>query len=186
MPLTFVSGIIISPIMMRFILFCCFIFLSCNNQYHESDDKGKSDHSKNAVLQEASSMIALDPRLSATDSLVFVFYKDPLGTDSLRYTRYYRQYSSIDSSLIHSWQSYLHGKTTMYEKVKPCRSEGKIWCFFNGRIFQTIYYAAYNRDCNFLYIIRNGLFYYSDLDSHLASQLNSLKSKAIELPNEGK
>lgn len=172
--------------MMRYILFWCFIILSCNNQDRVNERESKSEHLKEDVMKDPSSMISLDPRLSDADSLVFVFYKDPHGPDSLRYTRYYRQYSSTDSSMISLWQSFLQEKTTRYEKVKPCRSEGKIWCFSNGNIFQTIYYSAFNSDCNFLYIIKNGLFYYTDLDSSLASQLNSLKSKAIELPNEGK
>jgi hypothetical protein len=46
------------------------------------------------------SIAALDSRLANADSVVMLFYKDPHGTDSLRYTRYYTQYNSNDTALL--------------------------------------------------------------------------------------
>ena len=129
---------------------------------------------------EGSSILQLDKRLLAADSLVFVFYKDPHGKDSLRYTRYYTQYSSTNTALIRSVLQALNDSTERLERIKKCHSEGKIWCYRSGNIFQTIYFSAHNKDCSFVYIIKNGQFYYSKLAGNLAVKLAELKGLAKE------
>ena len=134
---------------------------------------------------EGSPIIQLDERLAATDSMVFLFYKDPHGKDSLRYTRYYTQHSSTDTSVIQFVLQGLNDSTERFEKIKKCHSEGKIWCFRKGEIFQTIYFSAHNKDCSFVYIIKNGQFYYSDISKNLSAKLVELKPLALESSNEG-
>jgi len=136
--------------------------------------------SKSNNYSQNLSILELDDRLRAADSLVFVFYKDPQGKDSLRYTRFYKQFASIDSGLIKFVRENLRDSTTRFEKIKNCRSEGKIWCFTKGEIFQTIYFSSFSDNCSFLYIIKNGQFYYSAISSGMSSKLNELKPKAID------
>lgn len=131
------------------------------------------------------SIADLDVRLAGADSLAILFYKDPHGTDSLRYTRYYTQYNSNDTSLVKDLQSNLMESTVKLEKIKNCRSEGKIWVFRKGQIFQTIFFSSKDAECSFLYIIKDGFFYYSAMPYGFAVQLKSLQKKAIELPNQG-
>ena len=108
-------------------------------------------------------ILMLDERLNNVDSLVYVFYKDPLGKDSLRYTRYYTQYSTINTKDISILKAQINQPTERVEKVKKCRSQGKIWCFTKGEIFQTLYFSDFGGDCSFMFFIKNGQFYYCKL-----------------------
>ena len=108
-------------------------------------------------------ILMLDERLNNVDSLVYVFYKDPLGKDSLRYTRYYTQYSTINTKDISILKAQINQPTERFEKVKKCRSQGKIWCFTKAEIFQTLYFSDFGGDCSFMFFIKNGQFYYCKL-----------------------
>lgn len=162
------------------------LFTACNN----GRDQPKKDVTTitTTVAQdpgEGASILQLDERLNSADSLVFVFYKDPHGKDSLRYTRYYREYQSTDSATILGVINNLKDSTQRLEKIKNCHSEGKIWCFAKGNVFQTIYFSAQNKDCSFVYIIKNGQFYYSNISKELVTQLERLKPLAKESSNKG-
>ena len=111
----------------------------------------------------STTILMLDERLNNVDSLVFVFYKDPLGKDSLRYTRYYTQYSTINTKDISILKAQINQSTERFEKVKKCRSLGKVWCFTKGEIFQTLYFSDFGVECSFMYFIKNGQFYYCNL-----------------------
>ena len=108
-------------------------------------------------------ILMLEERLNNVDSLVFVFYKDPLGKDSLRYTRYYTQYSTTDKNGIAVLKTQISQPTESFEKVKKCRSKGKVWCFSKGEIFQTLYFSDFGAECSFMFFIKNGQFYYCKL-----------------------
>ncbi len=160
-----------------------FLLFACNN----GNDKSKPTQvpaREQGKTAELSSIMQMDPRLQGADSLVFVFYKDPHGLDSLRYTRYYREFHTTDPLIIDLLQNNLANSSQRFEKVRPCRSEGKIWCFSKGEIFQTVYFSAQNQSCSFVYIIHHGQFYYSDLDGSLAKKLAELKPDAREPANE--
>lgn len=155
------------------------LFTACNN----GNDQPKKETTAIATTHtsepgEGSAILQLDGRLHDTDSMVFVFYKDPHGKDSLRYTRYYSEYHSTDTAIIQLVKNNLLDSTQRLEKIKKCRSEGKIWCFAKGNVFQTIYFSAHSKDCSFVYIIKNGQFYYSDISNSLVKQLAELKRLA--------
>ena len=163
------------------------MLMSCNNR----DVKSKTpvpttSNSTEPAPGHAASLLELDVRLKEMDSLVIVFYNDPHGSDSLRYSRYYKEYHTTDAALISQVNSSLQAKTERLEKIKDCRNEGKIWCFAKGDIFQTIYFSSHNEACNFVYIISNGQFYYSDLKKSLAQKLSELQPLASEPLNSVK
>jgi len=126
----------------------------------------------------ASTGVELDTRLLAADSLVVVFYKDPYGEDSLRYTRYYTTLATTDTNNVALLLQNLSKPFAKFEKVKSCRSEGKVWCYSKGRIFQTVSFSTRCNDCCFVYFIKDGYFFYTPLDSALAERLSVLKSLA--------
>lgn len=161
--------------------------MACNSSSDVKRKTGSLAPSSDSVTEpgEAASILDLDERLNEMDSIVFVFYKDPHGSDSLRYTRYYREFHTTDSGLIGMVANNLKSETERLEKIKPCRSEGKIWCFSKGNIFQTIYFSAHKSTCSVVYIIKNGQFYYSALDSALALGISELKPQAREPVNAG-
>lgn len=144
-----------------------FTCISCN-------DPGNKKSEANSFLR-ATNGIELDARLNTADSLVFVFYKNPFTSDSLRYTRYYTQYATTDTTNISLLLQNLKAPFTKLEKVKNCRSEGKVWCYAKGRIFQTIYFSTRCDNCCFIYIIRDGFFFYMNLDKSLTNRLTELK-----------
>jgi len=149
-------------------------FVACNAP-------AKKELSADSFLT-ATNGIELDNRLLAADSLVFVFYKDPYGDDSLRYTRFYTQLSTTDTTDISLLLQNLKQPFTKFENVKMCRSEGKIWCYAKGKVFQTIPFSTRCNDCCFIYLIKDGYFFYIKLDTALSERLSILKplSKSIE------
>jgi len=122
--------------------------------------------------------VDVDARFEQADSTVFVFYDDPFTQDSLRYTRYYKQYESTASSYIKPMQAALQLPFTRLEKVKPCRSEGKLWVFAKGKVFQTVYFAFTKSGCAFIYFIKDGFFYYMDIQQPFINTLLSAKTLA--------
>lgn len=94
-----------------------------------------SNEQKTAGLPDATA-IDLDPRLKDADSLVVVFYKDPYGADSLRYTRFYTQASVTDTKGLAMLQKEARKIFNGQEKRRSCRSEGKVWCFAKGKSFR--------------------------------------------------
>ena len=145
-------------------------------------DKAEETSKRQASLQSG---FILDPRLQQTDSLVISFYKDPYGEDSLRYTRYYTQVSVTDPAGIKALKGQLKEIFLKQEHRDKCRSEGKIWCFSNGRIFQTLYFSTRCNECCFLYLIKDGNFYYSPLPAQFSAWLagQKLLSKEPEIKN---
>jgi len=123
----------------------------------------------------ATTAVELDARFLAADSLVVVFYKDPYGADSLRYTRYYTKLSTIDTNNVALLLQNLSKPFAKFEKVKNCRSEGKVWCYSKGRIFQTVSFSTRCTDCCFVYFIKDGYFFYTPLDTALSKKLAVLK-----------
>lgn len=133
----------------------------------------------------ASTAIELDTRLKDADSLVVVFYKDPYGEDSLRYTRYYTQVSITNDQGLATLQKDLEQTFSGQEKKRNCRSEGKIWCFVKGKVFQTIYFSTRCDDCCYLYLIKDGNFYYSPITADMTAWLAGLKPLSTEPANGG-
>lgn len=155
--------------------FCTVLLFACSDNQQRKESPQREVSMNDTAVSGDLSIIQLDENLKQADSLVIVYYKDPHGTDSLRYTRYYTQYAVTDTTFIHLVKEQLTAKTEKLDKIKACRSEGKIWCFSAGDIFQTIYFSALNEECNFLYIIKNGQFYYSSLNPDFSRKLYSFK-----------
>jgi hypothetical protein len=157
------------------ILITAFLFSCKDNDTTKQEQKGSV----------SSTAIDLDERFKTADSLVVVFYKDPYGEDSLRYTRYYTQAFVTDTKAISVLQKELAQTFGKQEKRNSCRGEGKIWCFTKGKIFQTLYFSTRCDDCCYLYLIKDGNFYYSRISSSMISWLAGLKPLSAEPENAG-
>lgn len=144
----------------------------------------KTAKKKEPTIPETKTGILLDERLSMADSLVVVFYKDPYGQDSLRYTRYYTQSSVIDSLSLTQLNLQTKELFTASEK-RSCRNEGKVWCFTKGKIFQTLYFSTQCNFCCYVYLIKDGIFFYSRILPSFADWLRVQKGRSIELKNDG-
>jgi len=173
-----------------FLLIACTSLLSCHQPGAEKNQPTGNDGERQAPVDPVDDyhgqpIAVLDPRVSGTDSAVFVFYTDPYMKDSLRYTRYYSSYGSRDQKHLSILLKALQDDTERMPKTKPCRSEGKIWCFREGEVIQTIYFSTRQPGCHHIYFIKNGLFYYSSMPADLETLLGSLKKEAVEEPNRG-
>lgn len=167
-------------IMKKYFLVCCLIFtlLSCNDAQQQRPIKEADLPAKTPGILNGTTILDQDQRLSRADSLVFVFYKDPHGADSLRYTRYYTQRGVTDTAVLGFFKAQLNDSTERVEKVRHCRSEGKVWCFERGDIFQTVYFSTSAAPCSFIYIIKDGQFYYSKMTPTLSKKLSDIKRTA--------
>ena len=126
------------------------------------------------------SMAELDKRLVNTDSAVFVFFTDPFTKDSLQYTRFYKQYATVATADIQSMLTAMNGSFTKEEQPRPCRNEGKAWIFSKNKIFQTIYFGWSKNNCSFIYLIKDGFFYYTEMKAPFSSTLTNYREKATE------
>lgn len=159
--------------------FIIFIQTACSTEERSRPQTAAISDTVKAIKSD-SSILWLDPRINSADSLSINFYKDPFGRDSLRYTRYYTIYNTVDTSFISLVKNNLSNMVRGQEWVRPCRSEGKIFLYKNGSVFQTVYFSNAGGHCSFLYIIRDGHFYYSEIDPAFYKSLMQLKSKSYE------
>jgi len=143
----------------------------CANSSSETKKEGTS------TLQTG---FELDARFHVTDSLVVVFYKDPYGADSLRYTRYYTQLDTRDVNDVQVFQQQVKTSFKKEEIRKHCRGEGKIWCYSQGRVFQTLYFSTRCPDCCYVMLIREGNFYYGAISDDFDNWLKQLKPRSID------
>ncbi len=165
----------------RLFLLALLFITACVQQTPSTDSKNTVSASAEDNYNANTTILMLDERLNKIDSLVFVHYKDPLGKDSLRYTRFYTQYSTTEAKEISILMSQITQPTERLEKVKKCRSEGKIWCFTKGEIFQTLYFSDFGGECSFLFFIKNGLFYYCKLQSNFKQIIKNTKALSKEI-----
>jgi hypothetical protein len=141
---------------------------------------GHSERKSNTATQASPALLyQLDERLAGTDSIVFVFFDDPFTKDSLQYTRYYTQFATTDTGYIQHLQQSLQQPFTKLEKTKPCRNEAKAWLYANGKIFQTLYFAWTKQGCDYIYIIKDGYFYYSAIARPFVNMLLQIKGNAL-------
>ena len=160
-----------------------YIIIVASSACKDTNTPRKPDNEINRPASQTLTAYTLDERLKEMDSLVLVFYKDPYGKDSLRYTRYYTQISltgNFDTLRTQLTSTYLQ------QDLRNCRSEGKIWCFSKGKIFQTIYFSTKCEACCFTYLIRDGNFYYAALSNGFTDWLAANRSRSVELPNNAK
>jgi hypothetical protein len=164
-----------SEIFSFIVLITAITAVGCNNNKVEVKEK------QPALVE---STFDIDERLKGADSLVVVFYKDPYGTDSVRYTRFYTQISVVEASSLELLQQQLAEKVIKEEQYRKCRGEGKIWCFSNGKIFQTLYFSTRCDKCCHVFIIRDGFYYYSSISPTFVKWLTSIKPLTKEPANE--
>jgi hypothetical protein len=123
-------------------------------------------------------LFQVDSLLPRVDSMVFVYFDDPFGKDSLRYTRFYTQFSWMGMDSTSGYIQPMNESVKAVESKRNCRIEGKIWCYSAGKMVQTIYWASQPTGCRFQYLIRDGLFYYVSLTDQQFNWLNQFRTRA--------
>lgn len=118
--------------------------------------------------------------LHQADSLQILFFTDPFGKDSLRYTRFFKHYNTSAAAVVQPILKNLDQLFILRTEVMKCRSEGKIFLFKGTQELKTVYFNTQaNGDCAYMYFIKDGGFYYFPIQPETAALLQSLKTKAI-------
>ena len=161
--------------MMKYLLFaiCTSVLISCGDKQQKPVDANE------AYFESIKDMtgIEFDQRLMDNDSAQFILYDNPDG-DQKRYTRFYKAYGAKDTLMLRILSDGCNKKFIRLEQLKPCRSEGKVHLFENGNPKQTLYFSNRGDSCNHLYFIKDGWFYYMDMDSTTAGLINQIRPLA--------
>lgn len=164
------------PSIRSYILVFVFVMLtSCLNRETKSTTVLLDTPSQETVSPTAPGII---PDPGKVKELEIIFYNKPF-TDSIRYTRFYRFTTTSDSSVVGSLDRALH---THYEKLgqtKKCTSEGKIIMNLGAEEFRVAYFSRMNTDCFYVYLIKNGEFYYFTMTTELTKHLDRLERSAV-------
>lgn len=169
------------------------IITGCNGG--GADKAAGSDASTDSTLrnhQAPATQTAIEiAGLRGADSVQILFFTDPYGKDSLRYTRFFKHYNSGDTTIVNPLLQNLDKLFVLRNEVMNCRSEGKMFFFKGEQELKTVYFntgsktsannasvSNKNENCAFLYFIKDGGFYYVPVDSEIAALLNKLKPMA--------
>ena len=130
--------------------------------------------------------------LHQADSVQILFFTDPFGKDSLRYTRFFKHYNTSAAEVVQPILKNLDQLFLLRTEVMKCRSEGKIFFFKGTQELKTVYFNTQgasknpgettqaNGNCAYMYFIKDGGFYYFPIQPETAALLQSLKPKAIK------
>lgn len=155
----------------------------------ESVDGPEPDGAAGAIKTNTGLDIA---GLHQADSVQILFFTDPFGKDSLRYTRFYKHYNTSAKEVVQPILKNLDQLFLLRTEVMKCRSEGKIFFFKGTQELKTVYFNTQgasknsgettqaNGNCAYMYFIKDGGFYYFPIQPETAALLQSLKPKAIK------
>ena len=119
--------------------------------------------------------------LHQADSVQILFFTDPFGKDSLRYTRFFKHYNTSAAAVVQPILKNLDQLFILRTEVMKCRSEGKIFFFKGTQELKTVYFNTQaNGDCAYMYFIKDGGFYYFQVQPETAALLRKIKPQAVQ------
>ena len=145
-------------------------FTACNSEH------------KAGLSDSQSIPVSLSPETTKviSDSVEVLYYRKPF-TDKERYTRFFSSLVTKDTGFIQSLKSILLLPGVKEDSLRACMSEGKINIPLKGDAYQVVYFSREAMPCNYLYVIRDGQFYYYLLDEPVLQKLNELEKGAKAL-----
>jgi len=138
--------------------------------------------------------------LHQADSVQILFFTDPFGKDSLRYTRFFKHYNTSEAAIVQPVLKNLDQLFLLRTEVMKCRSEGKIFFFKGKQELKTVYFNTQGvsskpdanapqpnesihkatSDCAYMYFIKDGSFYYFPIQPETAALLSKIKPQAVK------
>lgn len=130
--------------------------------------------------------------LHQADSVQILYFTDPFGKDSLRYTRFFKYYNTTATEVVQPILKNLDQLFLLRTEVMKCRSEGKIFFFKGTQELKTVYFNTQgasknpgettqaNGNCAYMYFIKDGGFYYFPIQPETAALLLKLKPLAVK------
>lgn len=131
--------------------------------------------------------------LRQADSVQILFFTDPFGKDSLRYTRFFKHFNTSDTAVVQPILKNLDQLFLLRTEVMNCRSEGKIFFFKGKQELKTVYFNTQgvtaksgvrapqvSANCAYMYFIKDGSFYYFPIQPETSALLNKIKPQAVK------
>ena len=113
----------------------------------------------------------LMPEMVHTDSVQIIYFKTPEDP------RYFTYTSVNDADFIGPLVKDVTAETI---PENNCMKEGKIYCYKNGEIFNTIFFAYLDDACPILRYIKNGNLYYFPMSTKVKAGLERYNAIAKE------
>lgn len=162
-----------------------------NNTNQDGANQNGTNQSGASIKENTGLDIA---NLREADSVQVLFFTDPYGKDSLRYTRFFKHFNTSDTSVVNPLLNNLDRMFILRNEVMPCRSEGKLFFFKGEQELKTVYFntqslasasskssgKSFNSDCAYMYFIKDGGFYYFPIQPATIELLLKLKPKAVK------
>lgn len=144
----------------------------------DGPEPGNAEDGNAAVITNTGLDIA---GLHQADSVQILFFTDPFGKDSLRYTRFFKHYNTSAADVVQPILKNLDQLFLLRTEVMKCRSEGKIFFFKGKQELKTVYFNTQaNGDCAYMYFIKDGGFYYFRIQPQTAALLRKIKPQAVQ------
>jgi hypothetical protein len=86
--------------------------------------------------------------LHQADSVQILFFTDPFGKDSIRYTRFFKHYNTSAADVVQPILKNLDQLFILRTEVMKCRSEGKIFFFKGTQELKTVYFNTQGASAN--------------------------------------
>lgn len=167
----------------------------------ESVDGPEPDNTTEGEAAAVKTNTGLDiAGLHQADSVQILFFTDPFGKDSLRYTRFFKHYNTSAAAVVQPILKNLDQLFILRTEVMKCRSEGKIFLFKGTQELKTVYFNTQGvsskpdanapqpnesihkatSDCAYMYFIKDGGFYYFQVQPETAALLRKIKPQAVQ------
>ncbi len=146
-----------------------FMFASCINKQRPNKQELRPEE---IVLHNKGT--DAEPGLKNADSMQVLYFNDP-DADSMRYTRFFRFTTIVDSASLNVIVLNLDKPFTEFSAPKKCRSEGKMYFFGNQKEIKTIYFSTRCDTCCYLYFIKDGKYLYFNLTDTVNLKLKEWK-----------
>lgn len=146
----------------------------------EASNNGNEQQVAQVRPVQVSNGLQLEPALQQLDSIRIFFYLRPFTDHAELYTRYYQTSLSQQDTLL-TMVSMAIQQPFQEDTLRNCRSEGKIFCYRNGKVAQVLYFSKQHKGCTHLYMIHTGRYYYFPLPAYLYEALMNMKAAAPQV-----
>jgi hypothetical protein len=161
-----------------FVVFFLSALLGCGDGGSGASKESAAVNTKDSAEKKVGEMIFIPANIQGEVDILY--FKKPF-TDSVRYTRYYRVAQTTDTVFFAALSAALQQHFEHLDAPRKCLSEGKIQVSLGGDAFKVVYFSRKETGCSYLYVIRDGMFYYFDMPEHLNRFLIELEKQSKEI-----
>lgn len=169
-----------SMMVQRFALVIFFLssLLGCGDGRSSASKESAAVSTRESAEKEVREEIFIPATIQGQVDILY--FRKPF-TDSVRYTRYYRVAQTTDTSFFAGLRAALQQRFEKLDAPRKCLSEGKMQVPLGGDAFKVVYFSRKETGCPYLYVIKDGMFYYFELPAELNRFLIELEEQSKEV-----